>query len=125
MGVVADRQLRDRNSSQERGSDLDGSAFNRLRGTIVAMVEREVGRGMPGTVKLTLTATSRHLFSDEAVLDDEGLLVETNRAEKTFFRADLSCDIGPWALTLTHMNGRQPPAFSATHSTSFGVTIKY
>jgi hypothetical protein len=104
---------------------VDGSAFNRLRGKIVVMAEREVGSSLPGTVKLTVTGTVRQLFSDEAVLNDDGELVGTDRADKTFFRADLSYDIGPWALTLTHMNGRQPPAFSATHSTSFGVTVKY
>lgn len=106
--------------------EVEDNSLTRIRGTITAMLERaiDVPRA-PGTLKLTITGTARKLFSDEAVLDDEGALVKTDSSDRSFFRADLSYDIGPGALTLTHMNGRQPPAFSPTHSTSFGVTIKY
>lgn len=102
---------------ENASAEVDGTAYNRLRGTVVALVERE-------KITLTLTGTTRRLFSDEAVVEEE-TVIKTGRSDQNFFRADLAYDFGPFALTLTHMNGRQPPSFSATHSTALGLTWKF
>jgi hypothetical protein len=107
----------------EFGHHIDSSApevndkeFKRLRAGISAAFEYL-------RWKLTVAGEWRHLFDDEVLLQDT--VVTVAQSDRKYGRADLSYDLGNVALTLTHMNGRKPPAFSSTHSTSFGVTLKF
>lgn len=97
---------------------IDGEKLARARGMLVVLVERE-------QIKLTLTGTTRKLFSDEALLDSSNNVVTIERADRSFFRGDLSYDLGMFAVTLTYLDGRQPPAFTPTQSTSLGLTFKF
>jgi hypothetical protein len=98
-------------------ADVDDDQFSRLRGSLVVTLER-------GRWKLATSGVLRHLLSDEVLLQDGGVIA-TSASEKRFGRADLSYDFGTVALTLTHMNGRQPPAYSPTDSTSLGIAFKF
>jgi hypothetical protein len=108
---------------QNKSADVEGNAFQRARGTLGLMVERETVRSQ--TVNLTVKGTFRRLFSDEASVDDKDAVTQTARSDQSFLRADLAYNFGALALTLTHQNGREPPAYSSTHSTSLGVTLKF
>ncbi len=74
--------------------------------------------------KLTISGQTRHLFSSELLLQDKGV-VQTAKSDKNYGRIDLSYDLGAVSIVSTHMNGRQPPAFSSTHSTSLGIVFKF
>lgn len=97
--------------------EVDGSEFSRLRGGLSMTLER-------GRWKLSVSAVERHLFSEEAVIEGD-TVVTTAASDRHFVRGDLTYDVGIIGVTLTHMDGRQPPAFSDTHSTSLGVTFKF
>ncbi|MEA2569204.1 MAG: hypothetical protein QOI24_1205 [Acidobacteriota bacterium] len=96
---------------------IDNSDFERLRAGISAGVEY-------GKWSLTTSVQHRYLFTEEAVLQDGAAAMVSDGAQ-TYGRVDLSYDLGVIALTLTHMNGRQPPAFASTHSTALGFTFKF
>jgi hypothetical protein len=99
--------------------DVDNKQFMRIRGKVTAMLQWE-------TWTFSASGESRHLFTDEVVLDKDGqTLLRTDRQDRSNIRLDLSYDLGDVALTVTRINGRQPPAFSPTRSTSFGVTLKF
>jgi hypothetical protein len=97
--------------------EVDDETFSRLRGGVALVLER-------GRWKLSGSAVQRQLFSDEVLLQSNEV-VEVSRSEKRFFRGDLTYDFGTAGLTLTYLNGRQPPAYSPTDSTSLGVTFKF
>ena len=108
---------------QNKSAEVEGNAFERARGAIAFLVERETAPGQ--TVSLTVKGTYRHLFSDEASIDAKDVVTKTASSDQSFLRADLAYNFGAFALTLTHQNGREPPAYSAVHSTSLGLTLKF
>jgi hypothetical protein len=97
---------------------VDDRTFTRARGSLSAKVQW-------WSFVLSTSSETRTLFSNEVVLDDSGKVVKTAKGLRSSVRFDLSYDLGAVALTVTRINGRQPPAFSPTRSTSFGVTLKF
>src|SRR5205085_1898775 len=99
-------------------AEIDNAKFSRLRAGFVAGLEF-------GRWSLSGSLQHRYLFSKEVLLKDDGSVSTISDSSKTYGRADLTYDLGVVGLTLTHLNGRQPPAFSSTHSTSVGLTFKF
>lgn len=97
--------------------EVEDTEFSRLRGSLVVLVERE-------NIRLTVTAHTRHLFTDEVLVKD-GAPFTVDASDRGHVRIDLSYDIGNAAWTITHMDGRLPPAFSQVNSTSLGITFKF
>jgi hypothetical protein len=97
--------------------DVRDTEFSRLRVGLSATLEWRKW-------KLAVGAQSRHLFNDELFLQGTSVL-RTSKAERNYARGDLSYDLGTVSLLLTHITGRQPPAFSVTQSTSLGVAFKF
>jgi len=97
--------------------DVEHHTFERARSGLSAMVER-------GPWQLTFTGYERYLFEHEVVLD-QGKVVRTAKGERRYARADLAYNFANVALTVTYLDGRQPPAFTQTHSTSFGIALKF
>lgn len=97
---------------------LNDDEYSRLRGEVVAMVEWQ-------QLRLTVTAQTRHLFSHELLLDENGGVVTISDSMRNHVRAELAYDLGAFAISVTHLNGRVPPAFSPTHSTALGLTLKF
>jgi hypothetical protein len=98
-------------------AEVKGEEFIRARASILMVVEFN-------NLKLSLERTDRHLFTDEASLN-AGAVVTTTASHRGFLRGDLQWDFGFAAITLTHLNGRLPPIYTETGSTSLGVTFKY
>jgi hypothetical protein len=97
--------------------EVEGKSFIRFRAGVSAAVEF-------GKWSLTTSIQHRYLLDKEVLLQD-GAVNTVSDSQKTYGRADLSYDLGVVAISLTHLNGRQPPAFSSTHSTSLGLTFKF
>jgi hypothetical protein len=98
-------------------TEVDGEQFSRLMGKATGLVQWEAWT-------FTTTAEIRHLFSDELLLTDDGVAT-TKAGDRSNLRFDLSYNLGAVALTATRINGRLPPAFTATESTSLGVSFKF
>ncbi|HEY2091310.1 MAG TPA: hypothetical protein VGJ81_05445 [Thermoanaerobaculia bacterium] len=98
-------------------AEVDNTKFSRLRVGLSGALEF-------GKWNLSTSVQHRYLFDRELVLQD-GSVSTISDSSKTYGRVDLSYDLGVVGLTLTHLNGRQPPAFSSTHSTSLGLTFKF
>lgn len=99
-------------------AEVDNTKFSRLRGGIVAALEF-------GRWSLSTSVQHRYLFNKEVFRQDDDTVATVSDTGKTYGRLDLSYDLGVVGLTLTHLNGRQPPAFSSTHSTSLGISFKF
>ncbi len=97
--------------------EVEDEDYLRLRGGVSVILERQQWQ-------LSVTGVDRYLFRDEVVLDATNV-VRTSGGHRRHARVELAYNFGTVALTLTHLDGRLPPAFSSTHSTSFGVALKY
>ena len=92
--------------------------LSRVRGELKVIVEYE-------NFSLTLAGVTRHLFSDEVLLGESGSVLTIDRSDRGFLRGDFLWDFGIAGLTISHINGRQPPAFTQAHTTSLGIAIKW
>jgi len=98
-------------------SDIEGREFMRGRASALMVIEFN-------NLKLSIERVDRHLFTDEVTLN-AGTVLSTTASHRGFLRADLQWDFGFSAITLTHLEGRLPPIYTDTNSTSLGVTLKY
>lgn len=97
--------------------EVDDEDFGRLLGKMTGFVQYQQWT-------FTVTAERRHLFSDEVLSTSDGV-VATDDGARSNVKLELGYDFGPAAISVTRINGRVPPAFSATESTTLGVTFKY
>lgn len=97
--------------------EVDDEDFARLLGKMTGFVQYQQWT-------FTVTAERRHLFSDEVLSTTDGV-VAIDDGVRSNVKLELGYDFGPAAISVTRINGRVPPAFSATKSTTLGVTFKY
>jgi hypothetical protein len=120
FGVEAGKHLA--SSSDE----VEGETFLRGLGAINFLLETNRLQLLTprDTVTLSVDFAARYLVEDEVTLDDEDVL-EIGDGYKPYLRAELSYDIGLVALSAVHLNGKLPPTFKNSRTTTLGLTFKF
>jgi hypothetical protein len=101
--------------------EVDDETYTRLRGGLSITIERLQWQ-------LTVAAVARYLFEDEIlmqVVDNQPTAVRVDRNQRRHARIELAYNLGNVALSVTHADGRLPPAYTPVNTTGFGITFKF